>query len=67
MKHRCCVDSVGNVVGRLGDCMGDRVGKRWNGVSCNRDNSSMAQRDNVVGADRRLDLNQTLRVVRLAD
>ena len=67
MKHRCCVDSVGNVVGRLGNCMSDRVGKRGDGVSCNRDNSSMAKRDNVVGADRWLDLNQTLRVVRLAD
>ena len=61
------MDSVGDVVGRQGDCMGDRVGKRWDGVSSNRDNSSMAKRDNVVGADRRLDLNQTLRVVRLAD
>ena len=68
MDHRCCMDSMGDWVDTM--CNG-MVGKSRDGVDgmgCQRNNGSVANRDDTVGAHRGLlDLDETLGVVCLAD
>ena len=59
--------SVGNWVDALHNGM---VGKDWgrvDSVGCHRNDGSMADRNNMVGTYRGLDLDETLGVVRLAN